>query len=327
MNNIWMLDAQKGYAGSQSGNIYETHDGGLNWDFHGFAGAPVRDMYFPPNSDTGFVCCDMSTKYFVITPEGVDSYDLTGPNVWTGISVTSDGVWLCGGGSIICIKDGIINWHSAPVCGYWTTMFFLSDEYGWIGNDCSIVGFVAPDDWSVVCYPDKGFTSIHAINKDLVWATLIDGRIMHTTNGSEYGFDTITSVQWSDVEWETQNHPHPNATKRAIFFTSANNGYVVGNDNVILKYTEVSAIGEQQSKELAFEVFPNPCRDQLTLRIQISDTRKAKSEIIDISGCVVKSMELQGQENTIEISDLPAGVYFIKLQTEDAVGVQKFIKK
>jgi hypothetical protein len=84
---------------------------------------------------------------------------------------------------------------------------------------------------------------------------------------------------------------------------------------------------EEVVQELSFDVYPNPCQDEIHLRYQIPDTKKAKSEIMDIKGRVVKSIELQGEENTVHVSDLPAGVYFIKLQTEAAVGVRKIIKK
>jgi hypothetical protein len=47
--------------------------------------------------------------------------------------------------------------------------------------------------------------------------------------------------------------------------------------------------------------------------------------VIDITGRVTKSLELRDQETTIDLIELPAGVYFIKLQSEDALGVQKII--
>ncbi len=110
------------------------------------------------------------------------------------------------------------------------------------------------------------------------------------------------------------------------------NGYVVGNGKTLLKYTQVSGIADDGLEELAFEVYPNPCKEKLTLRdlrLETRDlkleTRDLKLEIIDIKGRLMKSMELNGHENTIEVSDFQAGVYFVKLQVEEAVGVRKII--
>ncbi len=325
-----MLNSQTGYAGSQGGLIYATQDGGQNWDFYGVAGGPVRDMYFPPNSDTGLVCCDQTSKYYVIKPEGVESRNLPSPNFWTGISATTDGVWICGGTSIILIKDGLYNWQSASNNGYWTSIFFINENYGWAGNSGLINGFIDPDiPWSIVLDTDDTHSyCIHAIDEDHVWAVLLDGRIMHTDNGSEYGFDTITSYMWSDVEWETQPHPHPNSGLLAIQFNSLNNGYAVGHNNVILKYTEVSAIGEQQFNEFEFEVCPIPCQDEITIRLSAPGTRNSKLEIIGVSGKVVYKKDCGSdglQEFRVDVSHLPAGLYLVKLQTEEALGIRKII--
>jgi hypothetical protein len=78
---------------------------------------------------------------------------------------------------------------------------------------------------------------------------------------------------------------------------------------------------------LEFLLYPNPVQEKLTLRYSISDMRYPICEVIDITGRVVKTLKFIDKETTIDLSAMPAGVYLIKLQTEDAVGVQKFIKK
>lgn len=89
---------------------------------------------------------------------------------------------------------------------------------------------------------------------------------------------------------------------------------------------EAAAISEA-NLPLGFDVYPNPCRDKLTIRNLKLETRDLKLEIFDNMSRLVKSMGFSGHENTIDISDLPAGLYLVKLQTEDAVGVRKIIIK
>lgn len=81
--------------------------------------------------------------------------------------------------------------------------------------------------------------------------------------------------------------------------------------------------------EIMFDIYPNPCQERLTLRYSLLDTRYSILEIIDYLGKVVLKQEIgrEGEEELcVDVSHLPAGLYIVKLQTEDAVGVRKIIK-
>ncbi len=78
-----------------------------------------------------------------------------------------------------------------------------------------------------------------------------------------------------------------------------------------------------------FSLYPNPCEDVLHLRYSISDIRYPKFELLDASGRVMKSVEqAKGVDHqTIDVSDLPAGMYFIRMQSEDNVSMRKIVKQ
>jgi len=86
----------------------------------------------------------------------------------------------------------------------------------------------------------------------------------------------------------------------------------------------------EELADLEFFVYPNPCQEKLTLHCSALGTRHSELEVINLSGNVVYKEEntRSGEaEITVDVSHLPAGLYLVMLQTEDAVGVRKIIKR
>jgi hypothetical protein len=80
-------------------------------------------------------------------------------------------------------------------------------------------------------------------------------------------------------------------------------------------------------------VFPNPATDQITLKFKYFDSFKDENstiEIIDLNGSKVlettSSLHISN-EQTIDISELKSGMYFLRLKTHDFLINQKFIKQ
>jgi hypothetical protein len=84
--------------------------------------------------------------------------------------------------------------------------------------------------------------------------------------------------------------------------------------------------------EIDLHIYPNPGSGLIHLRYSIFDTRYSKLELFSIEGVLVKSIldkTIQAGEyiNKLDISDLPAGVYFLKFQSGDMQIVRKLIHK
>jgi hypothetical protein len=92
-------------------------------------------------------------------------------------------------------------------------------------------------------------SGLHAIDKDHLWACLFEGQILYSSNAYDFGYESGTGTGWTNVEWESQPHPRTDTRWDEIFFTSLTNGYVVGNKNTIMKYTEVSDVEERGGRE------------------------------------------------------------------------------
>jgi len=86
--------------------------------------------------------------------------------------------------------------------------------------------------------------------------------------------------------------------------------------------TSITTIGINEIKNKEISLYPNPTTSQLT----INTTEQIKSiNILDVSGKTVKA--ITPNNNTIDVSDLTNGIYFLKIETENGIVTSKFIKE
>jgi len=76
----------------------------------------------------------------------------------------------------------------------------------------------------------------------------------------------------------------------------------------------------------AFEIYPNPAFEHLTLELQ-ANSSKSEIKIFNMLGGLVYSSRLTGQKTTIDISTLTKGMYIIQVATADEISRQKLIKE
>ena len=70
-----------------------------------------------------------------------------------------------------------------------------------------------------------------------------------------------------------------------------------------------------------FSVYPNPAANYLTIN-GVNGLREVS--VIDVTGRTVMTL---GATNSIDVSSLAAGVYMVRVATEQGVGMQKFVKE
>ena len=79
-----------------------------------------------------------------------------------------------------------------------------------------------------------------------------------------------------------------------------------------------------------FELFPNPAKDQLNIRLLNEESATLALEIKDVSGKVIKQVNAGfnfAEIYNLDISELSSGIYFIELSGEQSSSVRKFIKQ
>lgn len=93
-------------------------------------------------------------------------------------------------------------------------------------------------------------------------------------------------------------------------------------DLFVAKLNNLVGINELNNS-LNILLFPNPSTDRITIIVP----KKAKLEISNINGQIIKTIILESHESYIDIKDFPPGVYILKAITEKEIVTKKFIKE
>jgi 3',5'-cyclic AMP phosphodiesterase CpdA len=70
-------------------------------------------------------------------------------------------------------------------------------------------------------------------------------------------------------------------------------------------------------------VFPNPATNKVTIECR----QKGTVEITYIGGQIIKTVQINSQKTTIDVADLPGGMYIIKVKHDQGILIRKFIKR
>ena len=80
---------------------------------------------------------------------------------------------------------------------------------------------------------------------------------------------------------------------------------------------------DNHASDSGISIYPNPVKEELKIK---SEKLKIKNvEIVNLSGKVLNSQSFTGK--SVNVSALPQGVYFVKLETDNGIVIQKFIKE
>jgi len=297
--SMYAFDANKIFVNDDT-CIYRSLDGGINWDI--------------------VTICDSSVRYSQMT-----FYENTG---WI---VASKGGWWSYESNIYRSDDGGMNWY----------LLNSSDDYSRFNFVIRDTGFAVAShaSWG-------GWMSTH-IDKTT------DGGITWDTKfstGGEYWCPYFHTIEFRDENngWaisnsyalhsddggETWEHlENPPNQGHDIIFINENTGWLI-NDHSLWKYSGGGMVGIQDGQdgnsENTLSVYPNPCSGDMHLRYSILETRDAKLEIYSTNGVLVKTLKQEVQqageyEQTYDLSDLPTGIYFIRLQAGVQTETSKII--
>ena len=80
-------------------------------------------------------------------------------------------------------------------------------------------------------------------------------------------------------------------------------------------------------KPLNVNVYPNPTTSALTIELSAFATDKLQGEISNVLGQTISTFNITQQNKTLDVSQLPSGIYFIKIQGDGYNGTTKFVKE
>jgi extracellular elastinolytic metalloproteinase len=89
---------------------------------------------------------------------------------------------------------------------------------------------------------------------------------------------------------------------------------------------------DDKLSDLKVKVYPNPTSEVININIINNESVKAKVELVSVDGKVVylNQTELLGTQESVipvDVSPYPSGVYFVKVQTDKKVIIEKIIKQ
>jgi hypothetical protein len=103
---------------------------------------------------------------------------------------------------------------------------------------------------------------------------------------------------------------------------------VLGKENCILtgKLNASPPVSVDDTQKESFKIFPNPSEGVFTLELN-EDFQQADVIVVDVLGKIVFSGKKLEASTQINLSDYPAGMYFIKLVKDDLCKTEKIIKQ
>ena len=167
-----------------------------------------------------------------------------------------------------------------------------------VGHDHVAPTDDANQDWTIISNTVDGiYRTIHA------------SRPLNTGTDNDYTF--INDASDIDVIW-------------AYGSSLTLNGHVARFQETLTR-TAVADIDKQQ--QIKFAMYPNPAKTNLNIVLP-SNLENSKVEVYDILGKIVLKKDLQASFNTLDVSDIKAGIYLVKiLGEENTFGVKQFVKK
>ena len=106
----------------------------------------------------------------------------------------------------------------------------------------------------------------------------------------------------------------------AIVHFNCYNQFMLNIDDVTL-YRTYDGMAENNA---TLSVYPNPATDRVTVS---NESRVEDYEIYSITGAMLRSQKAGSNAFDVDVRDLPAGTYLIRLRTTDAIQSHRFVKK
>ena len=92
-----------------------------------------------------------------------------------------------------------------------------------------------------------------------------------------------------------------------------------------ISYTKPTGINEHF--ENFFSTYPNPAINELNVKLK-SGNQSAEIQLVNTLGVIVLSKNMDNKATeTLNVSELPKGIYFIKIKSDTRSFTQKFIKQ
>ena len=105
--------------------------------------------------------------------------------------------------------------------------------------------------------------------------------------------------------------------------TGGSNGTVAQGVQQPFEISEITGLEEAKGISLSVSAYPNPTSDFLNLKVENYDNTNLSYQLFDISGKLLESKKITGNQTSIVMSNLAPATYFVKV-TESNKEVKTF---
>lgn len=143
--------------------------------------------------------------------------------------------------------------------------------------------------------------------------------VTHTKAGDD-------EISWS-FTWTAPQTDEGDVTFYAATIAGNPNGSGTTTTNsqmALSTYHVGSVLGINKAQLLSFSMYPNPSDSQVTFQMP-SDTYQAKVNVFDYLGKLLIKKSIDLKSNTLDVSNLSPGIYFVSIQTDTKIGTKKLI--
>lgn len=237
------------------------------------------------------------------------------------------------GGVLITNNESILNYNPALLQVKWTTPAVVSTSFTYAFLDAAGREDPTPATYTinvsvVLANTLASFTGRSTDQGNVLsWTSYDETTATNFTvqrSGDGVNFTTIGTVAGSGNS-STVNHsftdvdPIPDVSNSyRLLWTDGAGNLAISNIVTLAPTTNSTVIA----------VTPNPFRDQVTVRMNLSRTEQVSIRVLDSKGAVIKQVQAEGLKgpNAIDVNglaDLPVSVYFIQVILSDRVFVKK----
>lgn len=177
-------------------------------------------------------------------------------------------------------------------------------------------------------------------NEDF-WVQYYDGSTWRTVASYAQGVDFNNNTFYvANVTISSSNYNFPSNAEFRFMCDASGNADDIYLDDITIVATDGSAKMASSnsitplyslrtsSEELVIEdfvIYPNPANSEININIPVEDGSSA--HIFNITGALVKEVQLINDITTVNIEDLAPGLYMVTVNNGDEVLNQKFLKK
>lgn len=154
---------------------------------------------------------------------------------------------------------------------------------------------------------------------------------------SNHGNKVAVGIKWSALTQSTLNvngtvlKANENNTSFPTRYTAPYNA--VGTDIAIAQYDRTlqgstSGLNEKEKQVINFLIYPNPAKEIINIKLEVSNGEQATISISNILGEVVGSSVFENSNNiTLKTNNLTSGIYLVTVSNQGKQSTQKLIIK